>query len=384
MVIALSQRYRLANARASFLILENAAQVEEYRIADEKLDLSNLLALREQEREARARDAVGLSLEGVPERGMEVLEILRRRADGLAPELLPQPLLDAPFAGGTDRANAELEYRRKRSEEKMTYLLYEQIARTRALSGDTFGAVRALSSAVELRPRHGESMRLVGYALLALAQYDPAVELFERLRILRTFEGEAYLEEALALDSSGRVDRAAENYEILLARDWPRHDAELSTTARTHYGRMLRSLIARGAFSPPERRAVRARLAELEVEDADFSLTTHWSSDQVDIDLWVYEPTGEKCFYQHPSTQAGGALYWDTTDGLGPELYQAKDTVRGSYDSIVHYYGSSAPRLAVPAALLVVVDRKDAERTFLMRVLPERDVVLMLRTDVFD
>jgi tetratricopeptide (TPR) repeat protein len=227
-------------------------------------------------------------------------------------------------------------------------------------------------------------MRLVGYALLALAQYDPAVELFERLRILRSFEGEAYLEEALALDSAGRIDRAAENYEILLAREWSRHDGELTTTAKTHYARMLRSLLARGGLAPPERRTIKDRLAEIAAKEADFSLTTHWSSDQVDIDLWVYEPTGYKCFYQQRTTPSGGELYWDTTDGLGPELYQATKAVRGSYDSMVHYYGSSAARLSVPAALLVVVDRNDTSRSFLMRVLPERDVVLMLRTDVFD
>jgi tetratricopeptide (TPR) repeat protein len=384
MVVALSQRYRLANARASFLVLDNEAQVEQYRIADEKLDLSNLLALREKERDARTRDLIGLSLEGVSKTGNQVLEILRRRADGLEPAMLPQPLLDAPFAGGRDRATAEVEYRERRNQEKMDYLLYEKIARTRALTGDTFGAVRALSSAIELRPRHGESMRLVGYSLLALAQYEVAVELFERLRLLRSFEGEAYLEEALALDSAGRVDRAAENYEILLAREWARHDGELTTTAKMHYGRLLRSVLARAPLSNEEKRTVRARLAELDAQPADFSLTTHWSSDQVDIDLWVYEPGGEKCFYQYRTTRAGGELFWDTTDGLGPELYRAKSAQRGSYDSMVHYYGSSAPRLSVPAALLVVVDRKDHERSFLMRLLPERDVLVMLRTDVFE
>ncbi len=384
MVVALSQHYRLANARASFLILDNDAQVEQYRLADETVELGDLMKLREQERDARARDAVGLSLDGVPGHGLEVLQILKKRADGLAPQLLPQPLLDAPFVGGPERATAEVDYRRARAQEKMSYLLYERIARTRALSGDTFGAVRALSSAVELRPRHGESMRLVGYALLALAQYDAAVELFERLRILRPFEGEAYLEEALALDAAGQIDRAAENYEILLAREWARHDQELTTTARTHYARLLRSALERAPLSPADQRALRGRLAELGDEPADFALTTHWSSDQVDIDLWVYEPTGEKCFYQHKTTRTGGELFWDTTDGLGPELYEARKTVPGAYDSMVHYYGSSAPRLAVPAALLVVVDRKDSERTFLMRLLPERDVVLMLRTDVFE
>jgi tetratricopeptide (TPR) repeat protein len=382
MIVAISQHYRLANARASFLVVDDEQQVEQYALAGEQLDLSSLLDLRKQEMDARRDALVGLSLDGVQGGGLTVLEILRRRADGLPPELPMQPLLEAPFAGGRERASEEVDYRRRREAERMSYSPYEHIARVRALSGDTMGAVRALSSAVELRPRHGESMRLVGYALMALAQYDVAAELFERVRLLRPFEGQAFLEEALALEAAGRADDAARNYEILLARSWARHDSELDTTARYHYGRLLRSIGARASLDGAEAKVIAARIEELGWTPVDYSVSTHWSSDSVDIDLWVYEPTGEKCWYQNRGTSTGGVLYWDTTDGLGPELYHAKHAAPGAYDSMVHYYGSSAPRLGVPAALLVIVD--GGQRRFLMRVLPEKDAVLMLRTDVFD
>ena len=46
-----------------------------------------------------------------------------------------------------------------------------------------------------------------------------------------------------------------------------------------------------------------------------------WDADQTDIDLWVTEPSGEKCFYGHNRTTIGGLLSRDFTDGYGPEEY---------------------------------------------------------------
>ena len=44
------------------------------------------------------------------------------------------------------------------------------------------------------------------------------------------------------------------------------------------------------------------------------------------------------------------------TDGLGPEIYQAADVAPGPYDTLVHFYGSGAPKMQAPTALLMVVD----------------------------
>lgn len=390
MVVALSQHYRLANARASFLVLDREEQAQQFKLKDETMDLANLEVLRRREEDQRRDKLLGIGLEEVSADHRELIELLRRRADGLAPMMRAQPLIEAPYSGGEERLLAEADYRRARTPGEIDFLLYDRIARARALSGDTAGAVRALSSVVELRPRDGEAMRLVGYALLALSQYEVAAELFERLRLLRPFEPSVFLEEALALDALGKIDLAARNYEILLARNWARHSYESRTVAEWHYARLLSAFLETAKLQPAERAKVEKRLASLSTERVDFQLTTLWSTDSVDIDLWLFEPNGEKCFYSHRETSLGGKLYWDVTDGLGPELYQAKKAHAGQYDALIHFYGSGAPRLAAPTAMLLVVDRdvlgKGGARTrkFQMRMLPKRDAVLMLRTDVFE
>jgi hypothetical protein len=125
----------------------------------------------------------------------------------------------------------------------------------------------------------------------------------------------------------------------------------------------------------------------MDFEPIDYQLTTHWNSDSTDIDLWVIEPNGERCDYSHRSTSLGGKLFWDITDGLGPELYHARKAAPGPYHVVVHYYGNRSSRYVVPTALLLVSDRgvfgpeQEHRRRFQLRILPQDDARLLLRRE---
>jgi tetratricopeptide (TPR) repeat protein len=407
MVVALSQHYRLANARASMLVLESEADYARFELKTELVDLGDLESQRRKESDQRLDKLQGLDPEGIGEAGKAVIRALTARQAELGARGRRQPLLERPFLGGEERVKAELAYRLARKENRDDVLNYTGIARERALAGDTWGAVRALSCNVELRPKDPEAMRLVGYSLLALGQFTSATELFERVRLSRPYEPQAFLEEAIALDAAGRVGEAARNYEIVLARSWARHEAEMKFAALYHYARLLQSLSQTPALSA-ETLALQARVAELKkllderyssfglngttptLAPIDYQLTTHWTSDSVDIDLWVIEPNGEKCFYSHRDTTLGGKLYWDITDGFGPELYHARAATPGKYDVVVHYFGNNSPRFAVPTAVLLTTDQNvfgapDRERReFQVSILPKKDATLLLRTETFD
>ncbi|PTL85963.1 VIT domain-containing protein [Vitiosangium sp. GDMCC 1.1324] len=391
MVVALSQHYRLANARASMLVLESEADYVRYAVRDEQVELSELEALRRREQDQERERLEGLSLDGVPGSGREVLRVLGAKQAELSSRLKAQPLRDEPYAGGEERLQAELAYRQARRANKDDVMVYEAVARKRALAGDTWGAVRALSSPVELRPKDSEALRLVGYGLLALGQYTAATELFEHVRLNRPFEPQSYLEEALALDAAGRPAEAARDWEIVLAREWDRHGEQARTVAAYHYGRMLMALAKQARLSGAEVEAMEARRRELaklaEQGPIDYQLTLHWNSDSTDIDLWVVEPNGERCSYRRMRTKLGGQLHWDTTDGLGPELYHARKAARGTYQVAVHYFGNNSARYVVPTALLLVTDRgvfsrEDGyQRQFQLRILPKAEAALLLRSE---
>lgn len=395
MVVALSQAFGLANQAASLLILEGDQDWVRFDLKDEQVDLADLARLRAVEEDQRRDRLQGIALDDVPVEGRELVRLLG--AHDAPPTQPALPLLDRPLAGGAARIEAEVAYRAARAKAPLDVQVYDAVARARALAGDTCGAVRALSSLVEQRPRDAEANRLVGYACLALGQYGAAAELFERVRLNRPFEPQSYLEEALALEALGRWSEAARAYEIVWARSFPRHERDCKVTAAFHYARMLRGRLREGssAFDPPARAAVEARLAALgrflgePLERTPLQLTIHWNTDSTDIDLWVVEPEGERCFYGHMQTGAGGRLYWDTTTGYGPELYRRGAAGRGLFDVLIHFYGNNSPRWTVPTSVLLVRDRdlfgpEDGyTRRFQMRILPASDAVLRLRKETF-
>src|SRR6202021_1679315 len=65
--------------------------------------------------------------------------------------------------------------------------------------------------------------------------------------------------------------------------------------------------------------------------NADLRVTITWNTDATDVDLWVIEPDGTKCFYQHNRTKNGGQLSQDQTQGYGPERYQIVTAPKGVF-----------------------------------------------------
>src|SRR5207237_5258681 len=75
-----------------------------------------------------------------------------------------------------------------------------------------------------------------------------------------------------------------------------------------------------------------------------------------DVDLWVLEPDGTKCFYGNKKTKGGGHLFNDNTKGSGPEEYRIAKGPAGEYTLKVNLFSRlSAP--AGPTQVTVVVTR---------------------------
>ena len=86
-------------------------------------------------------------------------------------------------------------------------------------------------------------------------------------------------------------------------------------------------------------------------------MTISWNTDNTDVDLWVIEPDGEKCFYSHNRTKNGGELSQDMTQGYGPERYQIKKAQKGTYRVIVNYFNMNPNLLAGETHVNVTVTR---------------------------
>jgi Ca-activated chloride channel homolog len=80
----------------------------------------------------------------------------------------------------------------------------------------------------------------------------------------------------------------------------------------------------------------------------DLRIVLDWDSHDVDIDLWVTDPRGEKCYYANRRTAIGGRMSPDFTQGYGPEEYLIRNARPGVYKVEVTYYSTRRQDIFVP------------------------------------
>jgi tetratricopeptide (TPR) repeat protein len=244
---------------------------------------------------------------------------------------------------------------------------YLDEAKRRANDKDSQGALRVLSSVVELFPARADALRLVGYRLLDMQQPIYAARLFQQVEESRPFEPHSYRDLARSLEESGRYGFAAIQYEIILAGNWHnRFRDSLKEVAREEYSHMMQEALKEYRDKKSESR-ISKELAEYFGErlegmagvrqQADLRVTISWNTDNTDVDLWVLEPDGTKCFYQNQKTSSGGQLSQDQTQGYGPERYQIEKAQPGVYTVIVHYFRADGNLLAGETHINVLVTK---------------------------
>lgn len=84
-------------------------------------------------------------------------------------------------------------------------------------------------------------------------------------------------------------------------------------------------------------------------------MVINWNKNETDIDLWVTDPRGEKCFYSNPTTVAGGRISNDFTTGFGPEQFMLKKAPSGEYKIEVNYYGDQQLSITGPTTVMAEI-----------------------------
>jgi hypothetical protein len=368
LVTAYCQQFGIVSRVASFLVLENEADYKRLNLEEERGktlagDLGKFLTEMWGERgqDIPARRALEQLLTQVTPRLR-----LREGADGQLLSQLLALLTDkdcepphAELNGALlTRAEVPAAYLEQRQHDRRDLAPYLAEARRRAEKGDVDGAVRVLSSIIEEHPGRTDAQRLVGYRLLDLKQPAQAARLFEQVRQQRPFEPHSYRDLAHALEESGRHALAAVNYEVVLAGHWHnRFGTDLQGVAQEEYARMMQDAIRRRAVGRELLDYFGNRLEKMTAPQprSDLRVTITWNTDATDVDLWVIEPDGTKCFYQQQRTKNGGQLSQDQTRGYGPERYQIARAPRGVFRVVVHYFSVNPNLLGGETHVQVVV-----------------------------
>ncbi|MBQ6615511.1 MAG: DUF2135 domain-containing protein [Thermoguttaceae bacterium] len=218
--------------------------------------------------------------------------------------------------------------------------------------GDLVKAVRVLSNLAEMDLEAPQVLRVLGYRLL---QYDNPVEsvpVFEVVLKQRPEEPQSYRDLAIALTRRAEISadtakddysRALDMYQTLIwGRDYENWDGrfgDVELFALEESNAMLEAAKKAGVTEIPlDKEFIRP-------VDVDVRIVMTWSADNTDIDLWVIEPSGEKVFYGHKLSAAGGMISRDFTGGYGPEEYMIHNAPKGKYKIKAHYYASRAVEL---------------------------------------
>lgn len=186
----------------------------------------------------------------------------------------------------------------QRAQDMSNPKLIREAARLLEQTGETEAALRLLSEMVEFAPHDYRSR--VRYAQTLVDRQDIS-------------GGCAQYAAAVQLNPSER-----DTFKTMMGLRRNREEASSS----------VRDCIVNGVSNLPVQRAV--------------SLILTWEDPSADIDLHIMEVGGEEIFYSNRESNHGGLLYYDITDGFGPEIYVLGSGPAGEYKLSLVYYAGSA------------------------------------------
>jgi Ca-activated chloride channel family protein len=300
------------------------------------------------------------------------------------------PYLAALKGAGPDQAYAA--YLQERASHAASPAFFLDCAEYFLRSGRHAIGLRVLSSILDLRLEDPRLLRVVAHRLQQLGELDLAIELFERVRRTRREEPQSPRDLALALAERGDAGRARKRARREIAADylraldllnevvlgqWDGRFPAIEVVALMDANRLI-AILQRERLPGLERVAIDPRLRRL--LDVDLRITLTWDTDETDMDLWVTEPTGEKCDYSHNRTAIGGMISNDFTGGYGPEEYLVRHARAGVYRIQANFYGSRQQSLTGPTTAQATVIThfgrpNETRQTLTLRLTEEKEVV---------
>lgn len=262
-------------------------------------------------------------------------------------------LPDAPYLEVLRKTNADaLEevYFEQRKEHATRPAFFIQVADFFYENNMRTLASRILSNTIELDLENPELLRVVAKRFQEEGELEMSIALFQEIRDLRPEEPQSYRDLALVYEENGQYQEALDLYQHIMDQEWPRFE-EIKHVILNEMNR----LIAVHRDQLKLREVPKELVYEMPL---DVRIVIDWSSNDSDIDLWVIDPNGEKCFYGHQNTRMGGKISTDFTQGYGPEEFSLKEAERGFYTVYVNYFSESRQTITGPVTIYATLYTK--------------------------
>lgn len=207
-------------------------------------------------------------------------------------------------------------------------------------------SLRILSNIAEMDLENAQLLRVLGHRLQQLGYSGLAVSVFRDVLEMRGEEPQSYRDLGLALAADGKPQEASDMLYSVVNRSWDGRFPEIELLVLGE----LNHIIATSGNALRTDKYDKRLLAAMPL---DVRVVLTWDTDNCDMDLWVTDPKGEKCFYQYRDTRIGGHISHDLTGGYGPEEFLLKKALPGKYKVQVNYYGSMSQKVSGPTTIQV-------------------------------
>ncbi len=263
--------------------------------------------------------------------------------------------VDKPYLKQLDSASKENLYEKYialRAEWLGDPVYYFDVAKKFFANGDTATGLKILSNIADLNFDDHELYKMLGYQLKALRQYNEAVNVFRKVLQWRPQEPQSYRDYGLALADAGRYQQALDTLYFSLTKNFDEEISSLYPGIEEIIVTEINNLIARHGNKLNTAKIDKRILRNL---PGDVRVVLNWNMNDTDIDLWVFDPNEEKCFYSHTLTAIGGRISADFTRGYGPEQFMLKKALKGKYKVMLNYYGDSQQKIAGPTTVMAEI-----------------------------
>jgi len=243
-------------------------------------------------------------------------------------------------------------YLQLRNQYMGTPTFYFDVANFFYKRGNKQKAVLILSALADLQIENADLYKTISYKLREWGDYDKALFITAKVLKWRPMDPQSHRDYALVLQDKGMFKEAFEQLYGILTQSYSPEAADRDEGIEETLLMEINNLIKANKAASSKVAVNKKLIADLPV---DIRVVINWNSQNTDIDLWVTDPNGEKCFYSNPATAIGGRLSNDFTGGYGPEQFLLKKALNGTYKIEVDFYNDNSLTLAGPAAVMAEI-----------------------------
>lgn len=277
--------------------------------------------------------------------------------NGLAGDInIKNDIPEKPYLKQLDSASATDLYKKYldlRKDHLDDPVFFFDVAKRFFSNGDTATGLLILSNISDMGFDDHELYKMLGYELKVLHQYDKEIFVYRKVLEWRPQEPQSYRDYGLALADAGKYQQALDTLYLSLSKNFDEEISSLYPGIEEITCTEINNILSKHGTGLNLSKIDKRIIKNL---PSDIRVVLNWNMNDTDIDLWVFDPTGdEKCFYGHTETRIGGRISKDFTRGYGPEQFMLKKAIKGKYQVKLNYYGDRQQKIAGPTTVMAEI-----------------------------